>query len=89
MGRNGGGGWDGRKKSEGEKGESREKKLRRTEDKRQRREGLLWLVVEEDYQLGYSAKVVSEAQITQTGSLHFLMQACRVIVYEINVRTKG
>jgi len=66
-------------------GKSREKKLRRMEDKRRRREGLLWLVVEEDCQLGCSAKVVSEARITQTGSLHFLMQACRWIVYFIIV----
>ena len=39
------------------------------------------VVVEENCQLGYSAKVVSEARITQTGSLHFLMRTCRVIVY--------
>jgi len=38
---------DGRR-ARGEKGESREKKLRRMEDKRRRREGLLWLVVKED-----------------------------------------
>jgi len=48
LGRNRGGGWDRWKKSKGGKGESREKKLRRIEDKRRRREGLLWLVVEED-----------------------------------------
>ena len=39
------------------------------------------VVVKENCQLGCSAKVVSEARITQTGSLYFLMQACRVIVY--------
>ena len=39
------------------------------------------VVVEEDCQLGYSAKVVSEARITQTGSLHFLIHAYRLIVY--------
>jgi hypothetical protein len=49
-------GTDGRRARRG-KGESREKKLRRIEDKRRRREGLLWLVVEEDCQLGCSAKV--------------------------------
>ena len=43
------------------------------------------VVVEEDCQLGCSAKVVSEARITQTGSLHFLMQACRVIVYGVSI----
>jgi len=53
-----------RRRARGEKGESREKKLRRMEDKRRRREGLLWLVVKEDCQLGCSAKVISEARIT-------------------------
>jgi hypothetical protein len=48
--------------------------------------GPFMMVVEEDYQLGCSAKVVSEARITQTGSLHFLMQACRVIVFYINYK---
>ena len=41
------------------------------------------VVVEEDYRLGCSAKVVSEARIAQTESLHFLIQAYRVIVYYI------
>ena len=44
------------------RGESREKMLR-MEDKRRRREGLLWLVVEEDCPFGRSAKVASEARI--------------------------
>ena len=39
------------------------------------------IVVEEDCQLGCSVKVISEARITQTGSLYFLMQAYRLIVY--------
>ena len=40
-------GTDGRRARRG-MGESREKKLRRMEDKRRQREGLLWLVVKED-----------------------------------------
>jgi hypothetical protein len=34
-----------------------------------------------------SAEAVREAQITQTGCIHFLMQACRMTVYSFNCYT--
>jgi hypothetical protein len=37
--------------------------------------------VDVDCQCRHSAKTVSKVRITQTGSLHFLMQACRLVVY--------
>jgi hypothetical protein len=37
--------------------------------------------VELSFLLGRSARAVREARITQTGSLNFLMQACRLIYY--------
>jgi hypothetical protein len=44
-------------------------------------EGLLWRTLEVDSLFGRSAKAVHEVRITQTGCIHFLMQACRQIVY--------
>jgi hypothetical protein len=37
--------------------------------------------VEVDRLVGRSAKTVSEARIARTGRIHFLMQACHLIVY--------
>jgi hypothetical protein len=38
-------------------------------------------VVEADCLFEHSAKVVSEARIARIGCIHFLMQACRLIIY--------
>jgi hypothetical protein len=39
------------------------------------------VVVEVNCRVGHSAKSVSKAQIARTGCIHFLMQACHLIVY--------
>jgi hypothetical protein len=44
-------------------------------------EGLLWRTLEVDSLFERSAKSVRETGITQTGCIHFLMQACRLIFY--------
>ena len=43
--------------------------------------GLFMMDVEADCPFGRSAKPVREARIARTGCVHFLMQACRLIVY--------
>jgi hypothetical protein len=43
--------------------------------------GLFIVDVEADCLFGRSAKGVREARIARTGCVHFLMQACRLIVY--------
>jgi hypothetical protein len=44
-------------------------------------EGLLWWTLEVDFLFERSEKSIREARITQTGCIHFLMQACRLIFY--------
>jgi len=56
-----------------------ERKRRREGGKMTAKGGPFMVVVKVDCRFGRSAKTVSEARITQTGSLHFLMQACRLI----------
>ena len=43
--------------------------------------GLFMVDVEVDCPIGRSAKPAREARIARSGCIHFLMQACRLIVY--------
>jgi hypothetical protein len=43
--------------------------------------GPFMVVVEANYPFERSAKAVSEARIARTGCIHFLIQACRLMVH--------